>query len=279
MKKYFVTIKSMTIKKALQASTCFIGLFISNITPAGETINFLEEHSVIHHKITEGGDAWIHTFGNITIVEILLISKSCNIKIIETKKHDLPNQIYKQTAAERTNVLINGGFFGYNKEGKYVPIGLVRSNNKRLNALIPWSSGGVFVSSGRIVDIIPAKQAINAGRWPEAIQSKPIIILDNKVDVGLNLRDDDYNRSAIGITIDNSIYITGMFDTFGEAGTLLEFSNIMLSAASARGIHLKSAIAMDGGPGAHIYIPSISQNFGEGGKTYVPNIISISECK
>ena len=61
--------------------------------------------------------------------------------------------------------------------------------------------------------------------------------------------------------------------SFGQAGTLVQFSRIYKDVADKRGIKILRALAMDGGAGAQIHIPKIKKSFGDTGLSYFPNAI------
>lgn len=210
----------------------------------------------------------------------MLLRDQCGVNVRQVKSIGSPYDIFRKSSISNDIVLLNGGYFGRTKKGNPTPIGLVRSNGKRLNSIIPWKSGGFLVSSKNKSDILLASTKIKSlSKWDNAIQSKPILISNNKLDVRKNKRDSHFNRTAIAITEGGGIYIVGVFESFGQALTLYDFSNLMIEMAKSRKINITKALNMDGGPGAHIYIPSNNTNFGDSGATYVPNIISISDCQ
>lgn len=118
---------------------------------------------------------------------------------------------------KNTLVIASGGFFGFKLNGKEQPLGLVRSNGKRLVNLIPWDHGGVLVSDQNgHAKVIPASNRNQAGAWSDALQSKPIIINSGKVDVAKNLRDAEFNRVAIGFTREEISFSWGHFKLSGK---------------------------------------------------------------
>ncbi|MCY1363565.1 hypothetical protein D9M69_503320 [compost metagenome] len=169
---------------------------------------------------------------------------------------------------------MGGGFFGYDEQGRETPIGLARQDNVRKVALMPWSHGGVLASDGKgTIRIFPAESAKQGGRWAYALQSKPIIILNGNVDVAKNLRDADFNRVAVGTNLEGDILIVGLFHGFGQAATLVSFSQVYKQVAERRGLKILRALAMDGGAGAQIFIPKLDMSFGDTGLSYFPNAI------
>lgn len=121
--------------------------------------------------------------------------------------------------------------------------------------------------------VIPAENASQAGAWSEALQSKPIIIFNNTVDVAKSLRDAEFNRVAIGVSKAGEVLIVGAFHGFGQAATLVQFAEIYKKVADEQGVMIFRALAMDGGSGAQISIPSMKLRFGDTGLSYFPNAV------
>lgn len=241
-------------------------------------IDLSEKHPIDYYSLQNKGNLWIHNLNDYQVIEVLLHGQ-CNLKVHEIKKLGEPHNLFKTIASPDIDVLVDGGFFGYTEKGKRTPIGLVQSGGKRLNNILPWTSGGFLVSSNRKIAILPASQANETSKWQEIVQSKPIVIADNKLDVKPNTKDSNFNRVAIATTQTGAIYILGVFQSFGEALTLYEYGKIMLEVAKQRKIDIVKALAMDGGPGAHIYIPQYDLSYGDSGTTYIPNAVSIGDCK
>lgn len=234
-------------------------------------------HPVENYQLGAGGQIWVHRLAENQIVEALL-SRRCQLKVHAIKGLGLPKELYKNVNRGKANLVVTGGFFGYDTKGRYMPIGLVRSEGKRLNSIIPWSTGGVLVGSPGKMAILPVRHIEEAAKWEEAIQSKPILIVKNQIDVKKNLRDGNFNRVSIGLTTDDRIYVVGIFHNFGEAVTLVEHAEVMIHLANQRNLAIASALAMDGGPGAHIYVPAKDAIYGDTATTYIPNAVSFGEC-
>jgi hypothetical protein len=167
-------------------------------------------------------------------------------------------------------------FFGFKSDGTENPIGLIRSNGKRTVKIMEWDHGGLLVSDNRgDVRIIPAQNRNHAGAWPEAIQSKPIIIYKGQVDIRKNSRDSEFNRVAIGYTLEGDLLVIGVFHSFSQASTLFDFAQTFKEEAEHRGLKIHRALALDGGAGAQIHIPSKGLIFGDSGRSYFPNAIRI----
>ncbi|MNO07633.1 hypothetical protein D3C81_2299150 [compost metagenome] len=66
-----------------------------------------------------------------------------------------------------------------------------------------------------------------------------------------------------------------MFQTFGQAATLVDFAEVYKKIADENGLQILRALAMDGGAGAQIFLPSLKLRFGDTGRSYFPNAMRI----
>lgn len=247
---------------------------------AGVVSEFSKPHLVDQYKLKGSAQATTHRFGEYQLVEVFIPAESAKVTVHDLRFKGVSVEAYSKLESPETIAVIGGGFFGYNKLGKETPIGLTREGNVRKVALMPWSHGGVLTSDGDgVVRIFPAESASQGGRWQYALQSKPIIILNSNVDVAVNLRDADFNRVAVGITPDGDLFIVGLFHSFGQAATLVQFARIYKHVADQRGLKIHRALAMDGGAGAQIYLPQYDLHFGDTGLSYFPNAIRIEDVR
>lgn len=236
--------------------------------------DFIKPHRSDASKLNKDAEVVTHRFGEYQLVEIYIPAGRSKVTVHDLQIKGTAAEAYEQVISADTLAVIGGGFYGYDKDGNETPIGLTRENGLRKVALMPWSHGGVLTSDGNgHLRIYPAKTAAQGGRWEFALQSKPIIILNGSVDVARNLRDSDFNRVAVGTTSEGDILILGLFNSFGQAGTLVQFSRIYKDVADKRGLKILRALAMDGGAGAQIHIPKIKKSFGDTGLSYFPNAI------
>lgn len=238
---------------------------------------FKKPHHTKTSKLGSGAEVVIHRFGEFKLVELFVPAGISRVTVHDLQTKGVASEAYEQITDEDTLAVVGGGFFGYDNDGAETPIGLVRESGERKIALMPWDHGGVLTSDGEgAVRIFPANNASQGGRWSYALQSKPIIILNGNVDVGKNLRDAEFNRVAVGTTREGDLLIVGLFNSFGQAGTLVQFSNIYKFVADKRNLHVLRALAMDGGAGAQIHIPKLKMRFGDTGMSYFPNAIRVS---
>lgn len=237
---------------------------------------FDSEHETSKWPLPQGGDVTLHQYGEYQVVAVHIPHGTANLSIHKIEKKNTAESLYSPLVKKNTLVIASGGFFGFKSNGKEQPLGLVRADGKRLVNMIPWDHGGVLVSDQNgLAKVIPAANRSQAGAWSEAIQSKPIIINSGKVDVSKNQRDAEFNRVAIGFTRESDILLVGVFQTFGQAATLVDFAEVYKKIADEQGLQILRALAMDGGAGAQIFLPSLKLRFGDTGRSYFPNAMRI----
>lgn len=145
-------------------------------------------------------------------------------------------------------VAITGGFSRQSGDG-LKPEGLVRTSSGTLHNLASWRDGGVLVITGseaRIIRIATWRAAPSSAGM--ALQARPILVFDGKVDEPLNDRS-KWNRVAIGTMRNGSVVLIGAFTPRNNAVTLREFAQ---DAIALVGPNLVSLLNMDGGPSAFI---------------------------
>lgn len=168
--------------------------------------------------------------------------------------------------------MTDAGFFGYDAARHFIPVGLVISNGSAHSKIMQWGSGGVLAEAGHDISIIPIASFRAKHGISQAIQSKPLL-----VDAGRRgIKSDPgglFNRVAVGLDRNGDIIIAGAFQDDGEAINLREFSDFLLMKTSQGGPETFTALNMDGGPDAHIYLPYQNMHFGYQGNNFVPNAI------
>lgn len=204
---------------------------------------------------------------------IKIPSGEVSLKINAIQKKDSINSIFKKSAVTRNSILVSGGFWGYNKNLKEMPIGLVVSNKRIMNKKANWKSGGVLFSIRDSIGVAPIS-LIEGIDFDEALQSKPLVVKDSRNDIYSN----DFNcfdRVCVGISNRGEIVICGIFNATGRGLSLFEFAGLLTFSGRADAPDMKIALAMDGGPSSHIYIPQLGIHFGAEVVSYVPNLITL----
>lgn len=229
-----------------------------------------------------GNDIIIHTYTaldrnriGLVFVSIEVSCQRCltNVRVVEEFGNSF--DIYRRATPLGAAVAVNGGFYGYDLKGKHIALGLVVSNGAKENPRIKWATGGFLVQPrDQKSTIVPAAKYRQRSSDLSVIQSKPLL-----VENGHNgIRRDDgerFNRTALATTTSGKLIVAGAFDGFGRSASLYEFAEFLLHWRSSDGSKIQWAIAMDGGPGAQIYVPSLKLNFGDPGRNYVPNLVYV----
>lgn len=198
------------------------------------------------------------------------------LSVVDIRRDGSVLSTFEAVAHPHTDILLmNGGFFGQKDAAHYMPMGLLVADGVRISKIWPWTTGGVLVapSAKSPVQIVPIKDFRTVDKSYQAIQSKPLLVEDSK----LGIRTDDHqhaNRTAVAICSDGSLLFAGAFAE-GGAVSLYEFAAILKSGKLSKS-PVEYALNMDGGPGAHIYIPALHLHFGSDTVTYVPDLIRLS---
>jgi uncharacterized protein YigE (DUF2233 family) len=220
------------------------------------------------YKINPG-----HPRAGLTYVVVEATSTNTSPHVATIKQFGDSHKIYQERTPKDAIAAINGGFFGYSQSGNHMSLGFVVANGKRENSRIGWTRGGVFAhSTDKGSRIIPIKKYVYHRTDTEAIQSKPLLVED--FNNGIFREDGErFNRTAIAITRSGNILFAGAFDSFGRGVSLYEMAEFLRAIKALDGSNVRWALAMDGGPGSQIYIPTLKMNFGEQGQNFVPNFL------
>lgn len=208
----------------------------------------------------------------LTIVFVTIPSNSYSFRVEDVRKLSEPNSIFDQLSKKEDNfVLVNGGYFGTNDGSHFYPLGLVIAHGKRLSKTWNWNTGGVlFASSDSSARIVPIRDFSDYA-VTDAIQSKPLLVEHSRS----GIRSDTgeiANRTAIAIGNNGSLIIAGAFNDDNYALTLYEFAQVLTSRQWGTE-DIDYALNLDGGPGAHICVPSLNLQFGNEGVNYIPNAL------
>lgn len=208
------------------------------------------------------------------VIELILVTaeeKHTQARIQPVLQRGSAVSLYAPLLCPGAFVVTNGSFYTRNGD-KSAPLGLVRSGGKTLSEISQRRSGGfLMIDSGKI-RIVPRSASARALAATDAIESSPIIVLEGEND----MRSDDgvrFDRVALGTTSNKQTVVIGAFGDNQDSITLFEFSALARAAVGATGDRLSNLLAMDGGPSAHIYLPSTRRLYGYRGGAYLPNAI------
>ena len=191
------------------------------------------------------------------------------------------DELYAQLSGRRDLALLNGGYWETREETKNgkkeavsYPEGLVRANGRDVAKLKPEMGGGVAFQQGPIFTIVPtAAFAELSDQVSDALQCKPMLVENRQS----GMKSDDHRRDdrlAIANDSDGGIIVALATQPQG-ALTLVEFANFLIIPKNAGGPGAVNALNLDGGPGAHIYIPALNMHLGRHGFSQINNVIHI----
>lgn len=196
------------------------------------------------------------------------------LRVKDLRAHDSPVHAFESNLPMSAIGVLNGGFFGLDHAGASVPLGLVRSEGKTLNKKHPWTSGGMIVATGANASVIPISRYPSSGEHAEVVQSKPLLV-EGGQDGIRSATADRFDRSSVALDKRGNLYFFVLHQPGGAAGSLAEFSYLLLHFRSANGEAITEALAMDGGPGSHLFIPLLKVHCGSGMPNFVPNALYI----
>jgi hypothetical protein len=208
------------------------------------------------------------------LVLVWTVLRNTSVTVVDVRQFGPSGEIYAKNVQPSAVAAINGGFFGYSRSGKYMPLGLVVSHGRKTSPLAPWRTGGVMYQDlSNEVRVAPVRAFRLPPSTSQALQSKPLLVEGGRV--AIRSEDSRFNRSAVGLASDGAIVLAGTFESFGRAMSLKEFATFLVALEQIGGVRVLEALAMDGGPGAHLYFPALSKHYGDPGKNYIPNLIAL----
>lgn len=200
---------------------------------------------------------------------------SVSLKVRDTRAHGKAVTVYQSVIPPTAIAAVTGGFFGFDTSGNHVPLGLIKMDGERKNVQFPWSSGGVVFGEQRNLAISRIAAFKDSASILTAVQSKPLLVEDG-LDGIRSLTGQKFDRSAIAITSSGQVLISVIHSPGGRTAELAEYSALLLKWRDQEGGKVTWALAMDGGPGAHLYVPALKRHCGTGEPNYIPNILYIT---
>ncbi|MBQ0942241.1 phosphodiester glycosidase family protein [Ideonella sp. 4Y16] len=202
----------------------------------------------------------------------VLEAGSARLRVKDIRQNQSPRQLFPSVFRDKALGAMTGGFFGKGKGGELVPMGWVKSEGREFSPRHPWTSGGFVAWGSQGAAIVPVSKARSLSAYPQVLQSKPLLIEQGRNGIR-TAGEDRFDRSAVALDDRGRLYFIVLHEPAGRAGSLAEFSHVLLRYRSADGQALRQALAMDGGPGAHLYVPALDRHCGSGVPNYVPNAL------
>ena len=192
------------------------------------------------------------------------------LRLRDVRKKGAITSIYNENIPKGASVAFTGGFFGYAEDGGLAPLGLAISEGEKIERKHPWVSGGVVQFRKKLVEIVPIGKFSEQSDIITAIQSKPLLVEAGQN--GIRISDSArFDRIAIATTSDNQVMVIIVSTPTGKGASLAEFASLLLRIKTRAGGSLNWALALDGGPGAHLMFGRI--HCGRGEPNYVPNLL------
>ena len=180
--------------------------------------------------------------------------------------------LLKQLDCPDAVVVTSGGFFVEDDAGTSRPLGLAVADGKQVSPFGDRRYGGVLAQIEGQTAIFPVRAFPQDRPWQEALQSSPIVVADGANDMN---GDDGQaaNRLAVGLDADGGLVVVGAFRAGHRALSLYAFADLIVALKAAAGIDVRTALALDGGPSAGLYVPSLDAWDGSRGIGYVPDAL------
>lgn len=209
----------------------------------------------------------------LTLAWVVIPSRHYLLTVKNVQKEGDASDIFRGIECEESPVIVNGGFYGYEgSPNRRIPLGLVVASGHRVSPITRWKTGGAVLDGSKKQKIVTVAHLKGIDHARDALQSKPMLVWNHQN----GIRQDGgpaVDRVAVGVTRDNDWIVIGAFGTEGLGVSLKEFADLILALPSFGGVSVESALNMDGGPSAHIYLPKSEKHFGYLGPTFLPNVI------
>ncbi len=213
----------------------------------------------------------------LTLVWIVFPQNSVTVRASSVNKIGPANRLYDAYSPKDALVLLNGGYYGYDASHKARPLGLLVSNGNRMSDFATkWTSGGIILVRPELdIQIIPINKWNELSTPKEAIQSKPLLIENEALSVTRHPKDQPFNRSSIGLTTKGDLLVAGAFRDDNQALTLYDFGGFLELLGRLKGVHVRTALNLDGATDAHLHVISPAKDWGYEGSNYVPDVLAV----
>jgi len=198
-------------------------------------------------------------------------AREASLHVVDVRRAGRANETYQRTVPRDALAALNGGFFDRGGPGRLVPVGLVRAGGSTSGKLKRWSTGGVVFQGRGGVQLTPSGE-YDPSASDNAIESRPMLI-NNGMNRWNRQRTGWANRAAVGISYEGTVVLAVVHQPGGGAATLVEFARLLENYRTADGGKLERALGVDGGPAAHLYVPTLDLHCGDEQLSYVHNLM------
>jgi hypothetical protein len=208
----------------------------------------------------------------IKLVLVILPTNRYRAAIQHVNRFGPTASIYATGLCDRGVVVVNGNFF-IDTDNVKSPLGLLKVKGRVINGVSSRKTGGFLaVKPDGTITIFIRSEAKQAELATDVVESTPVLIHDG-MDV---MRGDDhvkFDRVAVGNARHGDLIFVGAFANQQKALSLAELARLAAAAARTRGVEINGLLAMDGGPSAHLWLPTAKTLHGARGPTYLPSAI------
>lgn len=212
-------------------------------------------------------------------------SEKFGINVVAVNKFSKDFNVYEDGC--KGIISTTGSFFknlapasGFTDEVPRSADGWVVVAGKEMSPRVNWQFGGAIVDDGSKVQVVPVADLDNIINPWMLIQSKPILLRGTKNDMRGDDRQYSMFRTAIGTTEGGKIAVALIrAPDAGDGVSLFEAADMLLQVNSRmpEGERMSDMLAMDGGPGAHMFVKRTREHIAGFTPVYIPNIICVSE--
>lgn len=212
--------------------------------------------------------------GNIVTLVWVTAAPPLRAGLTYVERRDPALALYRSVPLPGVVAAINGSFFEGRPGAGERPMGLLRQDGATRQGPTPGRSGGFLTITDGRVQIRDRRHVAEAAASRWAIESSPILVQDG--DSGMR-RDDHVraDRVAAGVTTAGVLCLAGAFAQGQATVSLFEFEQLCRQAARSTGDSVTDLIAMDGGPSAHLWLPTLGRLYGSRASIYLTNLVTL----
>lgn len=221
---------------------------------------------------------------SLELVVLRLSPSATRLKIRHVGRNVGSLLVFHESATTPTTIAhLNGSMYKPGKSlGSFSPMGIVVCHGESFSTTPNPRSGGVLrsnESSGRVW-LTPWREYRDESLGPNDSALWLYPMLAERGAMGIKtVGNDEAFRTAVGVTAQGETVLAGVFgQTWRDGLNLYDFAALLLTDSRDGGVGVVDALNVDGGPGSHIYVPSIGRHWGYNGDYFVGNYIQIDNA-